>query len=450
MVHKVFFAFSISLLLLASGQPSRAMGAADNWPQWRGPELNGISHESGLPASWDTEQNVAWKLAMPAWSGSTPIIWENSIFLNVADGTNLNLWRVDRGDGKVLWERLLSAGDHRERKQNMSSPSPVTDGEHVWVMTGTGILKGFDFDGNEIWSRDIQADYGRFGLNWGYASSPLLYADALFVQVLHGMKTDDPSYLMRIDKLTGKTVWRVERPTNARRESPDAYTTPGLLKYDGNVEIVISGGDVVTGHDADTGRELWRAEGLNPQNRGNNRIVASPVIMDGIVYASSRVRPILALKVGGSGDDKSTQLLWSFNYGSDVPTPVTDGKYFYVVNDRGIMFCLDAKTGETIYEKQRLVPGTYSSSPVLADGRIYATNEDGVTTVVKAGPEFEILAENNLNDYCLSSPAISQGQIFIRTAGFLYAIGQRRRGHSMGTMSTGTSTRCRSASAVVP
>src|SRR3990170_6247975 len=183
---------------------------------------------------------------MPAWSGSTPIIWGERIFLNVADGTDLWLWSLDRTKGDILWKKHLSDGDHRERKQNMSSPSPVTDGRHVWVMTGTGILKAFDFDGTEIWMRDIQADYGRFGLNWGYASSPLLVGDALFVQVLHGMKTDDPSYVLRIDKATGKTVWRVERPTEAIRESPDSYTTPALLRRDNKVEIVITGGDCVT------------------------------------------------------------------------------------------------------------------------------------------------------------------------------------------------------------
>ncbi len=150
------------------------------------------------------------------------------------------------------------------RKHNMSSPSPVTDGKSVWVMTGTGVLKGFDFEGRELWARDIQKDYGAFGLNWGYASSPLLHEDSLYVQVLHGMNTDDPSYVLRIDKKTGKTLWRVERPTDAARESPDAYTTPALLRVGKTTEIVVSGGDYVTGHDPATGKELWRAGRLEP------------------------------------------------------------------------------------------------------------------------------------------------------------------------------------------
>jgi len=397
---------------------------AENWPQWRGPSLNGVSGETGVPIRWSTTENVVWKLAMPAWSGSTPIIWEDRIFLNVAEGGSLHLWCVAREDGSVLWKRFVSDGDNKQRKQNMSSPSPVTDGRHVWVMTGTGILKGFDFSGTEIWARDIPKDYGPFGLNWGYASSPLLHEDALYVQVLHGMKTDDPSYLMRIDKMTGETVWRVERPTHAIRESPDAYTTPALLRYDGKTEIVITGGDCVTGHDPATGQELWRADGLNPLNDASYRIVASPVVNGNIIYAPTRERPLLALRAGGRGDVTETHRLWSFDHGPDVPTPVSDGKYFYVVNDRGIMWALDAETGREIWGQQRVAPGTYSSSLVLADGKIFVTNEDGVTTVVKAGPEFEILAENSLDDYSLSSPAISEGKVFMRTATYLYCIGE--------------------------
>jgi outer membrane protein assembly factor BamB len=293
------------------------------------------------------------------------------------------------------------------------------------VMTGTGILKAFDVNGTEKWSRDIQKDYGRFGLNWGYGSSPLLHGDALYVQVLHGMRTDDPSYLLRIDTATGRTVWRIERPTPARFESPDAYTTPALLRYGTSTEIVVTGGDVVTGHDPSTGKELWRANGLNPSNDGSYRIVASPVIQGDMIYAPSRERPMLALKAGGRGDVTKSHVVWSFNNGPDVPTPVTDGTYIYVVNDRGIMFCLDAKTGKEIYGRQRLRPATYSGSPVLADGKIYITNEDGLTSVIKAGPAFEVLAENDFDDYTLSSPAVSDGQIFIRTAKFLYCIGKR-------------------------
>jgi outer membrane protein assembly factor BamB len=398
---------------------------AENWPQWRGPGLNGVSTEKNLPVKWTTEENVVWKVAMPGFSGSTPIIWRDRIFLNVANGDVLEFWCLDKSKGEVLWKKQLGAGNVKMRKQNMSSPSPVTDGRSVYVMTGTGILKGFDFSGKELWTREIQKDYGNFGLNWGYASSPLLFEDSLYVQVLHGMKTDDPSYVMRIDKKTGKTLWKIDRPTNAIRESPDSYTTPALLRYGKSTEIVITGGDCVTGHDPETGQELWRANGLNPDKNEFYRIVASPIIFNEIIYAPTRVKPLLALKAGGRGDVTSSHLLWSTVNGPDVPTPVTDGKYFYIVNDRGIMWCLDAKTGAEVYGQQRIKTGAYSASPVLADGKVYVTNEDGLTTVVAAGPKFEVLAENPLNDYVLSSPAISDGRIYIRTTGHLYAIGKK-------------------------
>lgn len=413
--------FGVLLVLVLALSVARA----DNWPQWRGPNLNGTSNEKDLPLKWTTEENVVWKLAMPGWSGSTPAIWRDRVFLNVANGDNLSLWCVDKTKGEALWQRPLGGGNVKMRKQNMSSPSPVTDGRAVYVMTGTGILKAFDFSGKELWDRDIQKDYGAFGLNWGYASSPLLFEDSLFVQVLHGMKTDDPSYVMRLDKKSGKTVWKVERPTNAVRESPDSYTTPALLRYGKTTEIVITGGDCVTGHDPATGKELWRANGLNPENNPAYRIVASPIVFNEVIYAPTRVKPLLALRAGGRGDITTSHLLWSTANGPDVPTPVTDGKYFYIVNDRGIMWCLDAKTGAEVYGQQRLKPGTYSGSPVLADGKIYVTNEDGLTTVVAAGPKFEVLAENPLNDYCLSSPAISDGRIFIRTGQHLYCIGKK-------------------------
>ena len=450
----------------ATGGPG--LLAAENWPQWRGPYLNGTTSETELPTTWSDTENVVWTLEVSenSWTGATPIIWEDTIFLNVSylersggggfgrrgrgrgrrrggDGAGrgpspgaggssapaaaetqvVELWRVNRTDGTIIWKRHLSDNDRQQRKQNMSSPSPVTDGEHVWVMTGTGWLRAFDFDGNELWSRNISDDYWAFGLNWGFASSPLLHEDALFVQVLHGMRTDDPSYVLRIDKMTGETVWMVERPTNAQRESPDSYTTPALLQYDGTTEIVLTGGDVVTGHDPDTGVELWRADGLNPRNNGAYRLIASPLIVGDTIIAPTRVRPMLALKAGGRGDVTTSHLLWSFDSGPDVPTPVSDGELLYVVQDNGVAHALDLTTGDPVYTDQRLEPGTYSASPILADGKLYATSEDGVTTVYRAGREFEILAKNSLPGYTLSTPSVSDGHLYIRAGSTLYAIG---------------------------
>jgi outer membrane protein assembly factor BamB len=379
-------------------------------------------------------ENVAWKLALPAYSGSTPIIWGDMIFLNVATAANtgeLELWAIDRTKQAVAWKRPLADSNHMERKQNMSSPSPVTDGKLVWVMTGVGALKAFDFAGKEVWSRNIQTDYGRFGLNWGYASSPLLKNNALYVQVLHGMKTDDPSYVLKIDAATGKTLWHVERPTEALAESPDSYTTPAWFDGGSRPELIITGGDVISGHDPETGTEYWRADILNPQRARNYRIVASPTVVGNLVIAPTRNNPMAAIRPGGKGDVATSHVAWTFAQGPDVPTPVSDGKLLYIVRDGGVAFALDVATGATVYGPERLPSGTYSASPILADGKIYVTTEEeGITTVYRAGPKFEVLASNRLADdcspYCLSTVAISQGQLFIRTASFLWAIGEKK------------------------
>ena len=466
-----------SILTVAAG----AALIGSDWPSWRGPSNNGVSTETGLPVTWSAEcldapaapapaaeppaattpqrgqrgrgrggregrpltpfscnkldtENVAWKIPLPAYSGSTPIISGDTIFLNVATAANtgeLELWAVDRRTQKVSWKRPLADTNHMERKQNMSSPSPVTDGRHVWVMTGVGTLKAFDFSGKEVWSRQIQEDYGKFGLNWGYASSPLLKNGALYVQVLHGMKTDDPPYILKIDAMTGKTIWRVERPTEAVAESPDSYTTPAWIDANGRAELIITGGDVISGHDPETGAEYWRADVLNPQRARNYRIVASPTVVGDLIIAPTRNNPMVAIRPGGKGDVAESHVAWTFAQGPDVPTPVSDGKLLYIVRDSGVVFALDVKTGETVYGPERLPSGTYSASPILADGKIYVTTEEeGITTVFRAGPTFEVLSSNKLagdcSPYCLSTVAVSDGQLFIRTASYLWAIGKRQ------------------------
>jgi outer membrane protein assembly factor BamB len=238
------------------------------------------------------------------------------------------------------------------------------------------------------------------------------------------MKTDDPSYLLGVDPATGETRFRVERPTPARRESPDAYTTPAVARRDGQTEIVVTGADVVTGHDPGTGKELWRDSGLNPNDEGNYRIIASPVAVGDVVVAPSRIKPMVVLRAFGRGDVTDTHRLWTFDRGPDVPTPATDGSLLYVVTDKGILWCFELETGRTVYGPQRLAVGTYSSSPLLADGKLYVTNEDAVTSVVRAGPEFELLAENALEGFTLSSPVAAQGQLFLRTGTALYCIGE--------------------------
>lgn len=450
--------FLIGLVTIGTAwvqSPSQATG--ENWPQWRGPYQTGVSDAENLPTTWSGTENIVWKTALPAWSGGTPIVWGDKIFLTSPTqgtgevttqppeprrgrrgrrggrgggrspgGDELLLLCISRTGGDIVWQRELDTGNQLHRKGNDSSPSPVTDGKHVWVVTGTGAVAAFDMEGKEAWKRNLQDDYGKFGLNWGYASSPLLYDRMLIIEVLHGYRTDDPSYIVAFDASSGREMWRQERSTDAFAESPDAYTTPALLEHNGTTQIVISGGDYVTGHNPETGKEIWRSGGLNPHQEGNYRVVGSPLVVEGIIYAPTRKHPLLALRAGGTGDITDSHLLWKWEGAGapDVPTPVCDGTHFYMVDDRGLATCLNAKTGEVVWGPERTAQGTVSASPILADGKLYITNEYGITTVIAAGPAFKILATNELDgSYTLSSPAVSGSNLFIRTGTHLYCIG---------------------------
>lgn len=419
-------------------------GLAANWPQWRGPNSNGSTSEArDLPVTWSQTNNVLWRTKLPSWSAATPIIWEDTVFVTSAEAgfvtlgaqqgrrggggssdlgpDKVFLLALNRKDGSVRWQQQIDSGNQLFRKQNSASASPITDGKHVWIMTGNGNLTCFTMDGKQVWKRDIQADYGRLGLNHGYASTPLMHGDRLYVQVLHGMKTDEPSYVFAADKASGKTIWKVDRPTDAPNESPDNYATPQLATVGGKLQLVISGGDYVTGHDLDSGKEVWRLGGFNPGSNPANRTIASSLVIGGNVFTTStRGRPFIGFKAGGSGNITGKNELWTNDLGSDVPTPTTDGKYIYVLNDRGFLNCLEAETGKVIYQGQRIELGTYSSSPLLADGKIYSTSEEGTTTVVKAGPQFEILGVSKLENHTLASPVAVDNQIFIRTDDYLY------------------------------
>lgn len=446
--------------------------AADsNWPQWRGPLFNGSSPSaSGLAVEWTDEENVQWKAELPSWSAATPAVWEDVVFVTSAqegfsalgryggrvrgpgaggrgpgpgrggprpgsalegraggapssDPDELLLIAVNRGDGSLLWKRTVGKGNRIYRKQNLASPSPITDGSHVWVLTGGGDLSCYDMQGDQVWARNIQDDYGRFGLNHGYASTPRLHKGRMYLQVLHGMKTDDPSYVFAIDAKTGKTEWKVDRPTDAVAESPDDYSTPLVVETDGQEQLVVSGGDYVTGHDLRSGKELWRMGGFNPGHERFYRTIASSVSIGDTVYTpSTRGNPFIAFKAGGEGWISDTARLWENARGADVPTPTTDGRRLFVVTDRGVLNVLDPKTGELLVDQMRLDPGTYSSSPLLADGKIYAINEEGTTTVVDVANGYKILAVNRLDSHTLASPVAVDGQIFIRTASHLYCI----------------------------
>jgi outer membrane protein assembly factor BamB len=411
------------LLAAAAGAP------ADNWPQWRGPDDNGISKETKLPAEWDATKNVVWKLGLPGRSGATPAVWGERLFLTSVDSGDIVLMCVST-DGKELWKRKLGTGDRsfRQGEGNNASPSPCTDGQHVWAYAGTGNLACFDFDGKAVWACNLQDRYGPFRIQWGMHVTPLLHGDRLYASLLHlgGM------WVVALDKATGKEVWKVERKTDGRGEGRQSYASPVLWTNGKDSYLIVHGCDYTTAHRLGDGGEIWRLGDLNPKERYNAtlRFVSTPVAApDLIVVPTAKNGPVVGVKPEAKGliTAGSEFEQWRRAKGTpDVSSPLIHDGLVYLCGEQGMLTCLDAKTGTPHYQ-ERLHSGRYRGSPVYADGKIYLTCRDGTFTVVKAGPKFERLAEDRLPDDFAASPAIANGRIYLRGFRTLYAIGDVAR-----------------------
>ncbi len=417
---------------------------AANWPQWRGPSLDGTSPEKDLPLEWSAEKGVKWKTPMPGFSGATPAIWGDSVFVVSPDANkNLLLFSLNKKDGAIRWQKQIAEGDINKGKGNMASPSPVTDGKTVWVLFGTGDLAALDFSGKVLWQRNLGADYGKFAIMWLYGSSPLLHDGRLYVQVLQrspaptdypglaGAGGDRESYLLALDPQTGKSLWKHVRRTPAVIEAMESYATPVPHTVGGKTQLLLVGGDCLTGHDPATGKELWRGFGLNPKAGQFMRIVPSPVSAGDLAIACGpKKEPMLAFRTDKTGDITDSGLAWKFDEKKtpDVCTPVYwNGKLFALDGDSHTLTCFEAKTGQKLWQGEVPERGTViRASPTLADGRLYIINERGTAHVIDAtANEFKILATNVLPDENVrGSIAVSDGQLFIRGAQFLYCIGK--------------------------
>ena len=398
---------------------------AGDWPNWRGPGYNGVASGTGYPTEWSATKNVAWKVQLPGKGSSTPVVWGQHIFLTSgsgADGKN-TLLAFNR-DGKELWRVLIgSERAGKSKKASGSNPSCVTDGEHVFAYFKSGDLACVDFKGKIVWQTNLQAKYGEDTLWWDLGTSPVLTKAHCVVTVMQ----TGPSYLAAFEKATGKVAWKEDRNLGAPEEAAQSYSTPVVLNDKGKETLVVLGADHVTAHDAANGKELWRVGGLNPTGHKYFRSIASAVVHNGIVVAPyARTETVTAIKLGGNGDVTASHVAWTMKgNGSDVPTPAAaDGKV-YVLNDRGVLSCLEIATGKEIWsgqaEKNR---GNFSSSPTLADGKIYITREDGKTFVLAQGDEFKVLAANELDEtQTVATPVFVDGKILIRTDTHLYCIG---------------------------
>ena len=423
-----------------------SLQAAENWPQFRGPEFNGSSREANTPTKFSKKENVKWSVDMPGTGSSTPVIWGDHVFITSTNpkAKELEAFCLDRKTGNVLWKHTLKSETEQDNRSNYAAPSPSTDGKRVIFFYGTGDLLAFDMDGKEIWKRNIQNDYGSFAFLWTFSTSPVLFDGHVYMQVLQrdvavrdkGFK-DKPneSYLLCLDASSGKELWRHVRPSDAVAESREAFTTPMIYNHDGKTQLIVSGGDCISGHDIDAkGKELWRWGTWNREKIGHWRLVASPSAGEGIALACApKKEPIYAVKLGGEGMLDKSALAWVSEdkaITADVPTPLYYGGRFYILNGNGpkpTLSCVKPATGEVVWS-ERLGRDTFEASPSAADGKIYLMNHSGDVFVVKASDTFELLHETSMGEedaqFTRSTIAIAQENLFIRTNEKLYCIGK--------------------------
>jgi outer membrane protein assembly factor BamB len=417
---------------------------AENWPHWRGPHDNGISDEQGIATKWSRTDNVAWRTELPGPGGATPVIWGDRIFvtssLGEEDGADLLLLCYST-EGKELWRKMVGGGNKNARKieGNSASPSPATDGKHVWCFFGTGSLACFTVDGNEIWNADLQDRYGKFDIQFGMTTTPVIDGDDLYVQLIHG--TWGGPYkvakVVKLNALTGEEVWAVDRPSEATDECKHSYASAFLYDHNGMRFLLTHGADCTVAYDLKTGKELGRIGDLNGPTKLNDnqydntlRFVASPALGEGvIVVPTAKQGPLVAVNVDeeltGDVTNRPEAVRWVYDKTPDVSIPLIVDGLVYVVMKPGQVFCLDLETGKEHYF-ERIHNAEHRASPVYADGHIYVCSRDGICTVLKAGPKFEPVAENDIgNEPITASPAISNGTLYIRSYDALYAIRQK-------------------------
>jgi len=411
LIDPIRFLLALACLAAAPWNPV----AAENWPSWRGPGLDGTAPGQGYPVEWNSEKNVKWTVDLPGKGGSTPIVWGEQVIVTCPiDGQN-GVISYSKA-GKEQWRTTVGKevpGKHR--KASGTNPSPVTDGKSIFVYFKSGDFAALDMQGKVLWRQNLQEKYGADTLWWDLGTSPVLTSQHVVVACMHS----GPSYLAAFDKATGKEVWKTDRDTGAPEEAAQSYSTPVVTLYEGEEQIVTLGADYVTCHDARSGKELWRVGTLNPDQERYFRSIASPVITNGIVIAPyARGKTLTAIKLGGTGDVTKSHVLWTVEGTSaDVPTPAAaDGKV-YVCTDKGTVACLEAATGKILWsqelEKNR---NAFSSSPILADGLLYLSREDGTTFIIRTADQ-SVVANNPLaaEEFMVSSPVLVDGRIYLRT-----------------------------------
>lgn len=408
----------VGLLIL----PSLALG--EDWPRFRGPAGQGTSTETGLPVRWGADQNIAWKVDVPGEGWSSPVVWGDRVYLTTATdgGQSCHVLAFSRGDGKAVWdvEVLRQQVRRKEGKNSYATPTPVTDGNQIYAVFNDGGIAAVNADGTPAWVNHDVSYYSQHGLG----GSPILYRDTLIMsfdgssegpdRTVGWQKPWDRSFLLALDRRTGKERWRAQRG-----QSRIAHTTPIVVTVAGRDELVSSAGDVIQGFDPATGERRWsvRAEGEGA--------VPSPVVGEGLVFTASgfgnpRLR---AVRLGDTGAAAGHDIAWeSKRIVPMMPSAVYVSPWLFVVTEKGIAACFEAATGKLHWQER--IGGSYSASPVAADGHVYFLSEDGETVVIKASATFTLVARNPLREPCQASMAVSRRQLFLRTKDHLFRIGK--------------------------
>jgi outer membrane protein assembly factor BamB len=407
---------------------------AENWPAWRGPTGDGISNEKGIPTHWSETENIAWKATLPGEGHSSPIIWNQHVFVTAYLSTNEErvLLCLDRQTGNTLWQRVVlkSPPESIHRLNSRASGTPTTDGQLIYVTfmritgdevvapnvggermitAGKAIVAAYDFDGNLVWKTEI----GDFISAHGYNACPVLHEDLVIINGDH----DGDAYIVALDKHSGKQRWKTPRENRTR-----SYVTPIIREIDGRTQMILSGSLSVASYDPSNGKRHWVMDGPTEQ------FVASMVYNGKYLFVTGGYpdHHILAIRPDGHGKISDSHIAWRTKRGASyVPSPILAGPYFLIVADSGIASCFNANSGERHWMER--LPSGHSASPVLADGNVYFVSNQGITTVIRPGTEFDVISKNEIGEPVSASPAISEGQIFIRGDQHLFCIGMTKK-----------------------
>jgi outer membrane protein assembly factor BamB len=396
--------------------PARPEAVPGDWPWWRGPTLDGVA-AGAAPTAWGPTENIAWRTVVPGRGHSSPAVRGDRVFLTTADeeARTQSLLAFDRATGARLWQTVAHTGPlpRKNPKNSHASATPACDADRVYVafVTADGLrVTAVDHAGKVAW----QAAVGPYSSEHGYGASPVLYRR--LVIVLSDSLKDN--YVAALDRDTGKVVWRTARRATGRHGS---YGTPVVATLAGRPQLIVSGTGSTTAYDPDTGAEVWTC-------RGPSEVTGcTPAFTGSLVFASGGFpeKELLAIRPDGRGDVSASHVAWRAARGvTYVPSPLYHDGLLYVVDDTGIATCFDAATGKPVWRER--LEGAFTSSPVLAGGRVYVTSEAGRTFVLKAGRDYELVAANDLGEPTLATPAVAGGQLFLRTAKALYCIGRPR------------------------